>query len=97
MRLIDADAFREKVCGWFHKDSQESNEVDDLAASLIMEIDNAPTVEAAPVVHGKWLDNGERDKNGVTKPFAISCSVCGSSAGTNWHKYCPLCGAKMDL
>ena len=44
---------------------------------------------------GRWDDNGERDKNGVMKPFAIRCSVCGSSAGTSWMKYCPNCGAKM--
>lgn len=44
---------------------------------------------------GEWIDNGERDIRGVPKPFAISCSICGSSAGTSWMNYCPNCGARM--
>ena len=58
-------------------------------------IADEPTIEAEPVRYGEWVDNGERDKHGVPKPFAISCSICGSSAGTYWMKYCPHCGAKM--
>lgn len=44
---------------------------------------------------GEWIDNGERDIRGVPKPFAISCSICGSSAGTSWMNHCPNCGARM--
>ena len=61
----------------------------------IKHIQEQPTIEAEPVVHGEWVDNGERDKHGVPKPFAISCSICGSSAGTHWMKYCTNCGADM--
>ena len=43
----------------------------------------------------EWIDNGERDSNGVPKPFAISCKRCGSSAGTKWMRFCPFCGAPM--
>ena len=62
--------------------------------------DAVQLVEAIPdaePVTGEWVDSGERDKHGVPKPFAISCSICGSSAGTRWMKYCPNCGANMDL
>ena len=55
-----------------------------------------PAADVVEVRHGEWMDNGDRDRNGAVKPFAISCSVCGSSAGTSWMKYCPNCGAKMD-
>lgn len=55
-----------------------------------------PAADVVEVRHGEWVDNGDRDRNGLPKPFAISCSVCGSSAGTSWMKYCPNCGAKMD-
>ena len=48
-----------------------------------------PTIEAAPVVHGRW-DNECR------------CTVCGWY-GEDWYKrdvyyfdYCPKCSAKMD-
>jgi hypothetical protein len=57
-------------------------------------INNAPTVEAKPVVHGKW--------NIGSKP---RCSVCGKSAlreydRDDWLSYvpsdfCPHCGADM--
>ena len=72
----------------------------DTEEALICEVwDKSKRIPAADVVevrHGKWIDNGERDRNGVPKPFAISCSVCGSSAGNSWMRYCPNCGAKMD-
>lgn len=43
----------------------------------------------------EWIDNGERDPNGVPKTFAISCKRCGSSAGTSWMRFCPACGSPM--
>ena len=43
----------------------------------------------------EWVDNGERDSNGVPKTFAISCKRCGSSAGTTWMSFCPHCGAPV--
>lgn len=56
-------------------------------------------VEYAPVVHGKWENNHWRN--------SISCSNCsncnfeaqhGDYRGVNEkYKYCPNCGAKMDL
>lgn len=64
---------------------------------IISAIEDAPKACVEKVKHGEWIDNGDRDSNGVAKPFAISCSVCGSSAGTSWMNYCPNCGAKMDL
>jgi rubrerythrin len=58
-------------------------------ARKIME--DAPAVDAAPVVHGKW----------IISPGCLwsigDCSVCGEQhIGTNAAKYCPNCGAKMD-
>ena len=58
-------------------------------------VDDHPTVEARPVVHGEWLDSGEVDKHGVSVPFAIKCSICGSFAGASWMKFCPNCGSYM--
>ena len=61
-----------------------------------------PTVDAEPVVHGRWINtppyyapNGNYNK-------AQECSVCHSlfvSSGTtpySNHPYCCECGAKMD-
>ena len=45
-----------------------------------------------PVVHGRWVISP-----GCLWPIG-DCSVCGEQhIGTNSAKYCPNCGAKMDL
>lgn len=60
----------------------------------IIEVYDAPTIDAVSVVHGKWkrkmVDNG----------FNIDwvCSKCGYRVMTDFvsYSYCPNCGAKMD-
>ena len=81
MRLIDADALMEK----YHKTAVWDSWV---------EINNAPTIEATPVVHGRW-----EHKPGA---YFEACSQCGAwydvMQGTNDGRmnYCPNCGAKME-
>ena len=65
------------------------------------EIDAMPTVDAVPVVHGRW-DKG-------TDSYWHICEECGAEVdismgtgvwveGVELHelKYCPNCGARMD-
>lgn len=57
---------------------------------------NAPTVDAVPVVHGRWINWG---KSGTpTYENYGTCSVCHEDAEihTEHRNYCPNCGAKMD-
>ena len=49
-----------------------------------------PTADVAPVVHGRWVDNGIPDS------MLSGCSVCGFTCGSSSFFYCPICGAKMD-
>lgn len=73
-RLIDADELWRKtfIC--------------EDAADVRKEIETAPTVEAAPVVHGRWN----------IADYGHYCSVCGRfAADYNRTCYCPNCGAKM--
>ena len=61
------------------------------AADCIRYMDAA---DVAPVVHGRWIDNGA---NGYK--WAFVCSLCGYVDGhpfDNRHNFCPNCGAKMD-
>ena len=74
-------------------------------------IDEAPTVDAVEVVHGYWhiddYDSGEPD--GYAAFIEVHCSECGYELGAEsgqygWAygdpfplKYCPNCGARMDL
>ena len=83
MRLIDADKidFNEvfKGASDFAKDTREA------AHGLI---DEQPTIEAVPVVHGEWIpcENG-----------GYYCSNCDRRVAFLVHQYfCPNCGAKMD-
>ena len=62
---------------------------------LVEDIDNAPTVDAVEVVHGRW--EARTDAIGF-----VRCSVCRDcniyddwADGKKWN-YCPECGAKMD-
>lgn len=91
MRLIDADALMiaiekdfEGVCVY---DVPPSEAVSDFERI----VDSMPTIDAEPVRHGRWDENGR-------------CTNCGGHApywamATTYYKspYCFECGARMDL
>ena len=89
MRLIDADKMDGNDCFTGIEDF-------DIYASEIFDdyIRKQPTVDAAPVVHGRWIEK--------TIPIGTreyECSVCHHNE--NKHTvikgcYCWYCGAKMD-
>lgn len=87
MRLIDADELAKK---WTIA-SPEPYNTD--AVEVLDSIREAPTIDAVPMVHGRW-ENGN--------PI---CPVCGGNKFKNldadiwcdWQpSFCPNCGAKMD-
>lgn len=87
-RLIDADeiTYEEWECGdiTLYITNKES-------------IDALTTVDAVPVVHGRWIDEGQYGDN--FPHHAWRCSECGEHVieiDTSWYKYCPNCGARMD-
>lgn len=56
-------------------------------------VKNVPQIEARPVRHGKWNYSGGQFKN---------CSRCNGyvelkTSGVQYWKFCPHCGALMDL
>ncbi|MBR3924479.1 MAG: hypothetical protein IKJ45_15275 [Kiritimatiellae bacterium] len=59
--------------------------------ALVKAVDNAPTIDAEPVRHGRWI----HDINNL-----YGCSECmtrETMSHKNLKKFCPNCGAKMDL
>lgn len=92
MRLIDADALYDKAeenyktASGFYRPIYKGF-VDDIA--------DAPTVDATPVVHGRWnipfISGTKR-----TNPFCYCTNCCYPVAPKRESKYCPNCGAKMD-
>ena len=60
----------------------------------LREIEMAPAVDAAPVVHGRWIPAELHKSFGVLR--GVKCSVCGEEKVGKGYNYCPNCGAKMD-
>lgn len=56
-------------------------------------LEQLPIADVAPVVHGRW-DNASRISRKGFEWF--KCSNCGME-WSNLTKFCPKCGAKMDL
>ena len=84
MRLIDADAL----------DAQIYNDIPIKVFGSVARMANMrelvskqPTVDAAPVKHGRWKDVGS---------LSCRCSECGCKNDRE-TMFCPNCGAKMDF
>lgn len=55
-------------------------------------IEEAPTADVAPVVHGRWKN---KQTNSIFT-WNLECSVCGAEYHTPvGYNYCPNCGAHM--
>ena len=98
MRLIDAENL------WLTTEYTEDGNVHKYYEQW--EVDEAPTIDAEPVRHGKWTEC--EYENGIN---FHRCSVCGqldmyqgifTDSGDRGfifyykRQYCPNCGAKMD-
>lgn len=94
MRLIDADKLLNK--------SITVENVNSTGRTKIMvdrnDIDNAPTIDAEPVVHAHWIkldDNGRE----LAIPYCSQClhlPLRNNGYAIELTDYCPHCGAKMD-
>ena len=93
-RLIDANAFKKENERLLHCDFPYLSE-----ATLEELIDEAPTIDAEPVRHGKWKWlSCTYDR--VPKEKEYECSECHHKTIVHgddmpWEKYCPNCGADM--
>ena len=91
-RLIDANELLHNtvwLCGGFVGDPYSDGYMDalDKVETVIREF---PAVDAVEVVHGRWMPCGFGRE--------IMCSVCRCELNDGWeYRYCPDCGAKMDL
>lgn len=99
MRLIDADALAEKAY-WHGEHPDVGNPfAEGVEAVDVSDVDEAPTIDAEPVRHGRWIHNTiDYPQSGWIKH---KCSICEHWQVTNQPTcehlmYCPNCGAKMD-
>lgn len=77
MKLIDADALKLDIACVYGSNPKYLNW-----------LNNAPTVDAVPVRHGKW-------KAYPITGDSLQCSVCGVLRIGEPSNYCPNCGADM--
>ena len=108
MRLIDAGALIAKweaECGGgTNKGTCFGDCFECNFPAAILDVKNAPTIDAVPVVHGEWKHGKEVGKefyNGYLRPFyedwhCGNCGVVFEQSGKPKYNYCPNCGAKMD-
>ena len=93
VRLIDANVMRED---WL--ENGENEYVYDTNA-VLNSIDAQPTVNAVPVVHGRWEYGKWEQGHWVKGNERCRCSVCHRDFAVDnsniWHG-CPQCLAKMD-
>ena len=107
-RLIDANAFLQKLSKMIDY-CKTDNKVNALTALFQVgdAVMDCPTVDAVPVVHGRWLRGDEMPD--YPRVLYISdkhyCSECRNEAHEEYDgydyseilsDYCPNCGAKMD-
>ena len=97
MRLIDADELKEVAHEMIQEDPEAFNGGYSYNAVTVEEIDEAPTIEAVPVVHGEWIKIDGDWKNQTTGESVTvhQCSICGSYFLSAPYNFCPHCGADM--
>lgn len=82
--LLDKDFITETKIVWFIK--------------LLKIIENAPTIEAKPVVHAHWEEHREFYEDEGFEGYYYSCSNCGGTlyGDVEGFNFCHCCGAQMD-
>ncbi len=102
MRLIDADALKKKKVDvqttTFEKDGHYSIiKIQDGKGVTVKDIDEAPTIEAEPVRHGEWIEDGTNIVCSVCKTeFSDEIAFMKRTIDPEKPKRCPECGAKME-
>ena len=103
MRLIDADELIEIAHEMIQEDPDALNGGYSYDAVTVEEINEAPTVEAVPVVHGEWLDFYGDYSTAECDRCAECYEVSPDSepkkeyfeAFKQCYNFCPNCGADM--
>ena len=95
-RLIDADLYKGKLIRELNKTGKYTAYESGLDDAIFY-LDEQPTVDAVPVVHGRWLYD-----SGSGKSFCSHCSSYALTFKKNETEmeyitdHCPSCGTKLD-
>ena len=101
-RIIDADSLKDDICKKCCSNDCKPDATDTITGCYLLEtINSAPTIEAEPVKHVRWVCQNRSDTDGR---LVYICSECGFEVRvypyniSRWRtneKYCAGCGARM--
>ena len=98
--MIDENKLKEQMFALVEQIGDERLHID----AVVHLIDDAPTVDAVPVRHGRWIVHHEKITfpTGEKSSGGMLCSECGYKTHNKMHvmfgcpfKHCPNCGADM--
>ena len=91
-KLIDKDLIIRHLNRCINDSDSYTPIVDATIRAIKCYIEDTPTVDAEPIIHGRWIRKSH---------WCVSCSYCGKythdyEGEVELYNYCPNCGAKMD-
>lgn len=88
-RMINTDAAYAVLTDYYHHTTDTQH------AALREALGRVESVDAEPVVHGRWVTDGMMMDCG--EYLMTRCTACGTPFEYGYDMpYCPQCGAKMD-
>lgn len=97
MDLIDREKLPREVS--YCAETEHDIGYEEGAQSIIEEINDAPTIDAIPIVKAKWVDMGLKRKfvtyDNHIHYDGMNCSNCGGY-GESRFNFCPHCGSVME-
>lgn len=79
--------------GWHDDDGYEVDDADEKRKIITDLVNGIPAADAAPVVHGHWIDHKDEHQCSVCKEFTVVDAYVWIQLR---YDFCPYCGAKMD-
>lgn len=95
MRPIDADTLIRRICGMKCGCEREECGYDEAGCPKVRDIETAPTI-SPDEVRGVGMWRYERDIVHDGEPWCSNCGE-GFEIRANKMRYCPSCGAKMEV
>ena len=88
---------KEQVIDWYRPYGQTDEPIP--FETLVSDLRDMKAADVALVRHAKVIDKIYDDHETIKQPwdYRYYCSACKIPMRDSWNKYCPSCGAKMDL
>ncbi len=107
MRLIDGNALYEKTAEWESLAMETLRVQEDNAewqrwqtilterTAFKYDVADAPTIDAEPVIHAEWIEDGDNQPMSCDKMYCCSNCKQNRRSESRFTNYCSNCGAKL--